>query len=377
MLKKKFILATTIPESLIFFRNQLAWLNDFFEVHAVSSNEVELLKIGEAEGILTYEIPMKRETSLFSDLWCLFLFMKLFFRLRPHIVHGNTPKAALLSMVAAWLTRVPNRIYMCHGLRYQGSSGVSRYILKKMEVLTCRCATKVFCVSQGVYETLKNDRICSVKTSVVLNGSSNGINMDYFSASNIGVTSQIREKHNIPEHSFIFCFIGRLTKDKGIHELISAFQRFEKKYPDTYLLLVGPEENIQIDSIDYKQVIRNNQKIIQVGMQKDVRPYLATSDTLLLSSYREGFGMVLIEAGAMGIPSIASNISGCNNIIIEGTNGLLINPRDEESLYNAMERIYSDDELRNHIKTHTRKSISDRFEQKMVWEAYLNEYLKS
>ena len=156
-MKKKFFITTTIPATLGFFKGNLAYLNEVFEVYAISSQKDELNELGRKEGIKTFFIPMRRPISLFYDIVSLFRFIKLFLVERPDIVHGNTPKASLLSMLSAKFSGVKVRIYMCHGLRYQGTTGIMRLLLMKMEKITCTCATEVICVSKGVRNILIED----------------------------------------------------------------------------------------------------------------------------------------------------------------------------------------------------------------------------
>lgn len=372
---KKIVFVTTIPESLGIFKGQLHFLNSYFDVYAISSNQEKLKLIAEKEGIKVIEISMVRLISIFRDIISMIRFITVFIKLRPDIVHGNTPKGGLLSILAAFIVRVPNRIYMCHGLRYQGYSGIMRKLLILMEYITCSCATKVLCVSDGVLETLKADQICKSKASVVLSGSANGIDLEYYKRDDVITSGDFYEKYNLSFHDFIYCFIGRIVKDKGVNELFEAFDYLSKKYKDIRLLIIGNEEgNLNPISEASDDIFLNNPHIRFVGIQADVRPFLSISDTLVLPSYREGLGVVLLEAAAMGVPCIASNVIRCNNVVIEGENGLFCNPKDVRSLIEIMEKIYLDTDLRIHIKSVTRQSIANRFEQKKVWEALLKEY---
>ena len=182
MSKKKFFITTTIPASLNFFKGNLSFLNKYYDVTAISSNRDFLLEVGKREGINIFYIPMVRPISLLMDIVCLFKFIFFFIKERPYIVHGNTPKASFLSMISSWLVRVPIRIYMCHGLRYQGENNkYKRQLLMWMEKISCLCATKVICVSNGVKQTLIEDNICSCKKAIVVHfGSASGIDIDFF-----------------------------------------------------------------------------------------------------------------------------------------------------------------------------------------------------
>lgn len=373
---RKFFIVTTIPASLNFFKGQLAYINNDYEVVAISSEKELLERFGKEEGIDTFYISMKRPISLWHDFKSLMKFLLLFRKSKPDIVHGNTPKGSLLSMVAAKLTGVPVRIYMCHGLRYQGYSSMMKFLLKTMERISCYCATQVFCVSNGVKATLMADDICkAAKLKVVGNGSANGIDTVKFDRKNIPMDTVLSIVDTY-DNKFVFCFVGRLVKDKGVNELVSAFKRLAGIYNDIKLILVGPlEDNENAIDESTKKEINSNSNIVFWGRQKDIRPFMCASDVFVLPSYREGFGVVLMEAGALGIPCITTDIIGCNEIIRDGVNGKIIPPRNEEALYNVMKWMYDhrDNEVKGMARC-ARSLVVKRYEQVMVWNAMLKEY---
>lgn len=375
MAKKKFFIVTTIANSLGFFIGQLHMLEQTFEVCAISS-EPELLKqYGKEEGIRTHHIPMKRPISFFRDVWCLLCFIVFFLRERPFVVHGNTPKGAMLSMTAAWITCRPVRIYMCHGLRYQGADGLLRKLLMLMERLSCACASEVLCVSRGVADTLIADGICPVKkTRVIGYGSASGIDLERFNPEMVDGT-QVRPSLGISDDDFVFCFVGRILKDKGIDELVRAFHLLSAESKRVRLLLIGPSESEQNPVSDETiWLMESNECIHILGAQTDIRPYLKASDALVLPSYREGFGMVLIEAGAMGVPSITTDIIGCNEIIVPGCNGDIVEPRNAEQLYRKMRDWVLCPEMVAVMTENARQMVKERFERHRVWALYLEEY---
>lgn len=377
-MKKKFYIATTIPASFNFFKGQLANWKKYFEICAISSDKERLREAGEREGVKTYHIPMRRHVSLFWDIWCLLKFIFLFIRDRPYIVHGNTPKASLLSMVAAWITRRPIRIYMCHGLRYQTTKGLGRKVLMTMEKISCSCATEVICVSHGVKKILEEDKLCPANKSVVLgHGTAGGVDLKYFDRKLIEDTSSIRTTMGLPPDAFIFLFAGRVVKDKGVNELVEAFDRLSKENDRIYLIMIGNMES-QLDPVNEKtmSIIQDNKHIIALGRQNDVRPFYRDSDALVLPTYREGIGMVLIEAGAMGLPSITTDIPGCNEVIIPSVNGDLVPAQDSEMLYKKMkEWINMPDKLKEYGKEGI-KMMTERYDKRIVCENTLNEYLR-
>lgn len=372
---KKFFITTTIPATLNFFKGNLRYLSEWFEVCAISSKPEELQQIGEREGVRTHSIPMERPISLVKDFICLFKFIFFFLKERPYVVHGNTPKASMLSMVAAWITRRPVRIYMCHGLRYQGTQGKMRKLLMWMEKLTCACATEVICVSNGVRDTFAADGICPLKKSVVLgSGSATGIDLEYFDPSLVDATAMRSELRIAPE-DFVFIFVGRIVTDKGINEMVAAFDRLSKETPHIHLVIVGAEETEQNPiTAASRSIIKENARIHAIGRRSDVRPYLLGADAFVFPSYREGFGMVLIEANAMGIPAISSDIIGCNEVIIPGENGEIIPVKDEKALYAKMKAWVKAPDKVSEMAAKARELVVARFDRRVVWKNALDEY---
>lgn len=258
------------------------------------------------------------------------------------------------------------------------TKGFKRKILELVERLTYACATKVYPNSNNLNEfILQNKFATSHKLKVIGNGSSNGIATETFKRTQelAKIGEQLSASLNIADDDFTFIFIGRLVKDKGIEELVSAFATLSKKYTQLKLLLVGPQEP-ELDplSLSCLQEIENNPAIISVGYQNDVRPYLTISKALVFPSYREGFPNVPMQAGCFDLPTIATNINGCNEIIVEGKNGFLIPVKDTEALQRAMERLYLDQNCYQQLAAQARAMIVDRYEQQKVWTLILAEY---
>lgn len=363
----------TIDWSLGMLRGQLRFLNQEFEVVAVADDSGVLAEVAEREGIRTIGVPMRREISLAADCRSLVALYKLFRRERPHIVHSNTPKASLLSMVAAWAARVPHRIYLVTGLRFETTHGILRFILKTMERITCLCATKVIPEGDGVKDTLRREKITRKPLQKIHHGNINGINLEHYTRT--PEVEQRAEEIRGGADDFTFIFIGRMVRDKGINELVAAFDRLSRELPATKLLLVGRFED-ELDPVlpETKQMINNNPKIEFAGYQNDVRPYLAASDVAVLPSYREGFPNVVIQAGAMGLAQIVTDINGCNEVVINEQNGLIIPKQDEQALYEAMRRLATDRELTAKMATTAREMVATRYRQEDVWAELLKMY---
>ena len=363
----------TIDWSLGMLRGQLEFLNREFEVVAVADDSGVLQEVAEREGVRTIAVPMRREISIAADCRSLVALYKLFRRERPHIVHSNTPKASLLSMVAAWAARVPHRIYLVTGLRFETTHGILRFILKTMERITCLCATKVIPEGDGVKDTLRRENITRKPLQKIHHGNINGIDLEHY-ARTPEVVQRATEIRDGSE-DFTFIFIGRMVRDKGINELVAAFDRLNREIPATKLLLVGKFED-ELDPVlpETKQMIENNSKIEFAGYQNDVRPFLLASDVAVLPSYREGFPNVVIQAGAMGLAQIVTDINGCNEVVVDGRNGLIVPKQNEEALYEAMRRLATDRELTARMAASAREMVATRFRQQDVWDELLKMY---
>lgn len=347
-------------------------LSIYFEVVAVASPDVELDELGRRESIRTVPISMERHISLLRDFISLVRLIILFAKERPYIVHSMTPKAGLLSMLAAWITRVPVRMHTFTGLVFPTATGRLQKILIMMDRVTCYCATYINPEGEGVKRDLQRFRITSKPLHIIANGNVRGMDMTYYDR-----TQEVMEKAFAIKQNgvFTFCFVGRLVKDKGINELISSFTKLYEERDDIGLMLVGSFEQ-KLDPLlpETMDLIKHHTGISYMGQQQDIRPYLAASDAFVFPSYREGFPNVVLEAGAMGLPSIVTDINGSNEIIIPNENGVIIPPRDEDTLYHAMKSFVEQREMVEDMAAHTRQLIASRYEQKMIWDALLKEY---
>ena len=370
----KLLRITTADISLnSLLKGQLRYLSQHFEVVGVAADTGVLHQVAEREGVRVVDVPMHREISLWADCKSLWSLIKLFRRERPDIVHANTPKASLLGMVAAALCRVPNRIYTVTGLRFETTQGVLRFVLKTMERITCLCATKVIPEGDGVKSILLRERITRKPMQKVLNGNINGVDLEWYdrTESVMQRASEVRGDST----DFTFVFIGRIVRDKGINELVEAFSRLANERSDVRLMLVGRFEN-DLDPLPQhtKEQIESNERISFVGYQSDVRPYLVASDVLVLPSYREGFPNVVLQAGAMGLPVIVTDVNGSDEAICSGVNGVIVPKYSSEVLYCAMSDMVSDRDATANMAAVAREMVASRFDQKDVWAALANMY---
>src|SRR5690554_4173419 len=366
---------TTVPISLkTLLKGQHRFMSDNgFEMIGVSSNGEQLYEVEKEEGVRVEALEMTRTISPIKDLIALWSFYKLCKKEKPLIVHSHTPKAGIVGMLGAKLAGVPIRLHTVAGLPLMEEKGIKRKILDFVEKLTYACATKVYPNSKGLYDFILENKFTSTeKLKVIGKGSSNGIDTTYFNPNQISEEQKenLKKSLGIQLEDFVFIFVGRIVKDKGINELIGAFSKL--KAQSSKLLLVGNYER-ELDPLlpETEKIIDTNPNIISVGFQPDVRPYFAVSDCLVFPSYREGFPNVVMQAGAMELTSIVTDINGCNEIIINQKNGIIIPVKNTEELTQAM---LLNSEKYQALKKESRTMITSRYEQKVVWNEILKEY---
>lgn len=389
---KKLFRIATVPISLnILLKGQLRYLNQFYSVTAISGEGKDMQAVKQREEVKTNIIEMAREIAPLQDLRSLYSLYRYFKQEKPDIIHSITPKAGLLSMIAGKLAGVPIRMHTFTGLIFPTRSGLLQKVLIQMDRLLCSCATHIYPEGQGVKKDLIAYQITNKPLKVIANGNVNGIDTAYFDRNHFPKVQQqeLRTQLGIQPDDFVFIFVGRLVSDKGINELVTAFKNLchcDHLAPSTShptstnlkLLLVGPLETA-LDPLQPSTLaeIEHNGNMISVGYQDDVRPYFALADALVFPSYREGFPNVVLQAGAMGLPSIVTNINGCNEIIQDHHNGLIIPVKDAVALEKAMRQLQGDELLYQSLQHEVRKKIVDHYEQKVVWQAILEEYRKA
>jgi len=375
----KLVRITTIPLSLEkLLEGQLNFMNDYYEVIAVSAEKERLSTYGYNNKVRTFCVEMTRAITPFQDLMALMKLYKFFKRERPRIVHTHTPKAGIIGMLAGKMAGVPIRLHTVAGLPLLETTGKKRKVLDRVETLTYKLATRVYPNSFELKKIILDLGYANdFKLKVLGNGSSNGIDTTYFDPQQYSgkFKENLKNSLGIPQDDLIFVFVGRLVKEKGIEELVHAFNKLRMKSPNCSLLLVGPfEQDLDPISVDKIQEIENNPKIITTGYEVDVRPYFAIADILTFPSYREGFPNVVLQAGAMSLPAIVSDINGCNEIIQHEQNGLVIPVKSEEALETAMSKLNTDAALRKQLTLNARKIIKSNYERKYFWQILLKEY---
>jgi len=368
--RKTLLLATTVAETFTsILVEQPNYLNKYFNVAIVSSNRDSLNGISKQEGVDAHCVPMVRGINLFADLLSIILAIRVLLRVRPDIIHSYTPKAGLVFMLSAWACRVPVRIHTFTGLIFPTQTGLKKTLLIWVDRLICACATQVVPEGNGVKNDLESHRITTKLLNVIGHGNIAGVDTSYFSPDLPEVCAAAAVFHsrlNLKDVEFVFCFVGRINRDKGIKELVQAFLRLPM---DTAaLLLVGAlDHEAPVDNITL-ELIHNTRNILPVGFMGDIRTALKVSNILILPSYREGFPNVVLQAGAMRLPVIATDISGCNEVIEPAINGWLVPPKNIDELYFAMcAAIAAPKKDLYNMGQNAREIIGQYFERKEHW----------
>ncbi|HQK69198.1 MAG TPA: glycosyltransferase family 4 protein [Bacteroidales bacterium] len=345
----KLIVGISAEGSVVLMEGQMRhFKSKGFDAYLMAPYSERVRQYCEREGCIHLFINVKRDISVFHDIVILIKIFRIFLRVKPDIINLGTPKVSLLGMIAGKLLGVPNRIYTCRGFRFEHEHGIKRKILILMERITAYCAHKIICISPSLRDFGIEHNLFKAESAIVINkGSSNGFNLKRFSSEMIDKNKRsllIRELGI--ESKFVFGFVSRIYDRKGINELYHAFSRLSNQLPDIVLLIVGRFEEGQIADKSILEQLKKHSKIILVGSQMDVPLYLSLMDVFVLPAWGEGFGNVMVEAAAMGIPVIGTNATGIRDSFQNGFNGLQIEPKNPQELENAMILLYMNKELR-------------------------------
>lgn len=366
--KPKLAIVSTVPDTVYsILKGQPRWLSDYFQVIIISSSGELLKKVGQTEKVDVFAIEMHRGINIFKDIKSV---MKMYFLLReikPDIVHSYTPKAGMVAMLSSYLSGVKLRVHTFTGLIFPSRTGFMRWLLKKVDSLICACATNVVPEGEGVKNQLITNGVTDKPLNVIGNGNIAGVDIGYFKPSDKNVEST----PNKSEY-FTFGFIGRLNRDKGIKELVEAFRSFPSK--SRLLVAGGWDTTNPIDQSD-KEFLLNHSDVEVLGFVEDVREVLSRLDILILPSYREGFPNIVLQAGAMAIPSIVTDIPGSTDIIFDEFNGWIVNPKDSIALCDAMLKAYqTSPENLKMIGSNARQLVVERFDQVLYRRSLLEFY---
>ncbi|WP_138477143.1 glycosyltransferase family 4 protein [Dyadobacter bucti] len=380
MHKIKLLRITTETYSMhILLKGQLNFMSQKgLEVYMASTPDAHVPALEEQQNAKFFPLPLSRELTPVKDLIALYHTIRLIQKLKPQIVHTHSPKAGVVGMLAAFLCSVPVKIHTVAGLPLMEVTGAKRKLLNFVESFTYWCADWVLPNSQELKKfILDHDFTRPSKVKVMGNGSSNGMDLAYFSITQdlLAEGEAFRQEHGITEEHTILTFMGRLAFYKGINELVEAFQILQKKYSNLKLLLIGAPEELNPLKESTKNEVINNKDIISVGHQIDVRKFLAVSDIFVFPSYREGFPQALMQASAMGLPSVATNINGCNEILENGKTGILIEPKSVEAIVDAASQLLDDEQGRIIMAKAAQNFITTNFEQKKLWQMIYDFYV--
>lgn len=323
----------------------------------------------ELPGVSLYHVPMRREIAPINDSLALIQLFSLLLRLRPTIVNAGTPKAGLLGMVASRLAQIPVRIYQLHGLRLETATGWRRNLFMLAERLACTCSQKVLCVSRSLESKVVELEVCKPQKLVVLgSGSCAGIHCaDYApDPDRLAAAAAMKKRLGIPPVAPVVGFIGRLTKDKGIVELLTAFTLIREKVCGAHLLLVGPFEQGDPIPEQARQQINEDPYIHHVHWTDDPRPYLHLIDVCVLPSYREGLPGVLLEAAATGTPIVATRATGVIDVVVNDETGLVSHIGDVQSIADNLLKVLLDPELARKLSGRARSKVEADFSRDKV-----------
>jgi glycosyltransferase involved in cell wall biosynthesis len=372
---------TTVPQSLRFVAGQAAYMKTKgFESHAVSSPGPFLTQFATEESVPVYAVSMSRRITPFRDLAALVRLWRLFRTLRPHIVHAHTPKGGLLGMLAARLAGVPVRIYHMHGLPFITATGLRRRILMATEAVSCRLASQALCVSRSVRSLAVDLQLSPPeKIQVLLRGSCNGIDAETeFNPDRLNslVRNEVRHRYGIPPDATVVGFVGRLARAKGLVELSDAWGILRNQHPDLHLLLIGPEEPGDPPPSGLLEQLRADPRVHFAGENWDTPPLYRAMDILVLPTHREGFPIVLLEAAAMGLPIVATRVTGCLDAVQDNITGTLVPAYDSEALAGGLQRYMCDPALRRLHGAAARVRVRCEFSGEAMREAIYQEYMR-
>lgn len=375
----KIAIQTTVPGSLYaFFRGQLTWLKSHdFEVHTVSAPGEELKWVAETEQVSTHAVPMTRSFSPFRDPLALWHLIRLYRKSRFAVVHSFTPKGGLLGMLAAVVAGCPVRLFTVWGMAPTAINFRTRVRVWANKV-SCSLAHKVFIECPSTAELAVASGLCPrEKICVVPAWSTNTLDSKLTDLSDLAQTrAAARHDWELPSDGVVIGFVGRVVRDKGVHELIEAFEKLASEFPKLHLLIVGVRESEDPVGQDILRRIDQHPHIRCTGFQKDMPRFLSAMDVLVHPSYREGLPTAPLEASARGLPVITTRIPGCIDAVQEGVTGLLVEPRDALGLAEAIRYYLKNPDVRQQHGCNGREWVLKKYDRETAWTALLNEYQK-
>lgn len=377
----KIVHIVTVSESLTFLSGLPKYLQgENHEVIVICRPDSGMEAFGESEGIRTRGVSMQRKISPVADLVSIMRIVRILKNEKPDIVHAHTPKGGLLGTIASRIAGVPITIYHIRGLPYMGMQGLSRWLMKTTERISCRAATTVFCVSHSIAQVAVTDNLVAPgKIKVFLKGSGNGVdtagrfNPDHVSANEVETALQDLE---IPRGALVCLFVGRITGDKGVGELVEAWKTVESEIPHARLVIVGTQdERDPLDALTYDD-LQKSTTIVLAGKRQDTPTLFAAADIVVLPTYREGFPNVLLEASAMKKSIVATRIPGCTDAVEDGITGELVPVKDSAALADAILKLGNSATLRDQYGSAGRLRVEEYFDRRFIHQAIADEYAR-
>ncbi len=362
----------TVPMSArILLRGQLANMrNRGYSVTLVSSPGPDLWTTAQREGVSVVPVHMERQITPLTDLRTLRELIRVLRKEKPTITKVGTPKAGLLGGLAAVAAGVPCRVYVLHGLRLETATGPKRALLWGAERVACLSAHRVLCVSPSLLREAERLRLLPRGKGVLLgNGTSNGVDSSRFAPTEelLRAAKLLREKFRIPEDAKVIGFVGRLTGDKGVVELLAAHRILQQRFPSLFLLLVGePDPDDPLPAGTASMLTAPG--VIQAGWLADTAPTYHVMDVLALPTYREGFPGVPLEAAAAGRPAVTTSATGAVDSVVNGLTGYVVAPRDATALADALGRLLADPELAHRMGRNGQERVRRDFDRQVIWD---------
>jgi len=378
---RKICLIASSPVTLWnFYRDLISELGKSdYRVTVVASAMRELPMMKQYLNCEAFSVGIRRQISPLRDLFSIFCLWWYFLKKKQDIVHAHTPKGGLIGMISSFLARVPYRVYTIHGLPLDTAKGLKREILSLAEWLSCKLATEVLAVSPSLKTRILDEKICIPnKIRVLGNGSACGINLNKFSLNKdlIIEAKRIRAKYEIGEEAFVIGFVGRVVPDKGIEALVKAFKKFNEDFPDSYLMLIGEFETVRetINQETLNAIESDDHIVFNNKFEDNIVPFYGAMDILTLPTRREGFGLTLVEAAVMKLPTIATRVTGCVDAVEENVSGLLVTVDNPEELCAAMLSMAKNLDMRKKMGKHGCERAKRLFDSKLLIKEHMKLY---
>jgi glycosyltransferase involved in cell wall biosynthesis len=371
-----------VSVTLNFFRGQFAFIKKrcgFEDIYVVCSPDSKLNHISSREDVKIKSIEFERRITPLKDISTIYKLYNFFRTVKPTIVQTHNIKPSLLGMIAATLAGVPIRIYHLHTLFFSTASGIKRKFFQLVEAIICKLSHRVYSVSRSIQETIVNTGLCPKnKITVIGPGTINGIDGENrFNPKTIDPDKRIkiRNKYSIPLDSVVIGFIGRIVKDKGIIELSKSWEKLAELFSNLFLILIGPVEGYH-DPVPKSILdkLSHHKKVRFIGPVEDPENFFPAMDIVVLPTHREGFPITPLEAAAMELPVVISNVDGCKEAVLDGVTGILVPPKDVSALSQAIESLVLNPEKRKSFGIAGRKRIIKDFKPEIIWEKLSEEY---